>query len=163
MRNLLIPLLLLLTACGFHLRGSVQLPPWLDEVALQDATPSTDILPELRQALEREGVRISDTAPLTLQLNSETFSKRVISVDTAGRAKQYGLRYAVSFSLRHADGSVWLNNEQVVLHRDLYFDETAVLATAGEEARLQAEMRREAVTQVLRILQHVTPPAQGAK
>jgi len=54
MRYLLTLILLIsLTACGFHLRGSVQLPPELAEMALQDGSPATDILPELRRALKK--------------------------------------------------------------------------------------------------------------
>jgi outer membrane lipopolysaccharide assembly protein LptE/RlpB len=56
---------------------------------------------------------------------------------------------------------VWLNNEQVEASRDLRFDESEVLATAGEEARLRSEMRREAVDKVLRILQHAKPPQKA--
>jgi len=152
--------LLLLAACGFHLRGTT---PWpMSELALRDAAPSTDVFPEMGRALLDVGIGINDGAPLVLQLQGETFGKRVLSVTTAGRAREYGLRYVLHFSLRHEDGTMWLDNEQVEATRDLRFDESAVLATAGEEARLRIEMRREAVDKVLRILQHAKPPAQKA-
>jgi LPS-assembly lipoprotein len=153
-------LLLTLTACGFHLRGTTPFP--MNELALVDAAPSTDVFPELGRALLDVGIRISDSAPLTLQLQGETSGKRVLSVTTEGRAREYGLRYVLRFSLRHEDGSVWLNNEQVEASRDLRFDESAVLAAAAEEVQLKSEMRREAVDKVLRILQHAKPPARKA-
>ena len=156
MRKLLIPALLLLTACGFHLRGSAPLP--MSELALRDVVPSTDIFPELGRALQDNGIRLSDAAPLVLQLQGETFGKRVLSVTTAGRAREYHLRYVLRFSLQQEDGTVWLKDEAVEAERDLLFDESAVLATAGEEARLRAEMRRDAVEQVLRILRHAKAP-----
>lgn len=163
MRSLLILILLLsLTACGFHLRGSVQLPPELGELTLVDAKPATDIAPALRRALQGEGVRLMAAAPLRLELQAENYGKRVLSVDTSGRAQEYGLSYAVRFSLLAADGVAWLPEETVTLTRDLRFDAAAVLATGSEETQLKEEMRRDAVLQILRRLQHVRPPAEKA-
>jgi len=154
MRYLLIfTLLLSLTACGFHLRGSVQLPPELAEMALRDASPATDILPELRRALKNEKIRLSETAPLALQLKTEQYGKRVLSVDSSGRAQEYGLSYTVRFSMQSDDGTVWLTEQTVAESRDLRFDANAVLGTASEEALLKREMRRDAVLQILRRLQ----------
>ena len=150
MRKLLIPILLLLTACGFHLRGSVQLPPELSEMAVLDAKPATDIAPKLRRGLKITGVQINDVAAMVLQLTSEQYGKRVVSVDTSGRAQEYGLSYTVRFLLKRigAEGekaAVWLAEDSVSLTRDLRFDETAVLGTEDEERRLNAEMRQDAV------------------
>lgn len=159
MRSLLTLILLLsLTACGFHLRGSVQLPPELGELTLVDAKPATDVAPELRRALQGQGVRLMEAAPLRLQLAAEHYGKRVLSVDAAGRAQEYGLSYMVRFSLLAADGVAWLPEETVTLTRDLRFDAAAVLATGNEEAQLKGEMRRDAVLQILRRLQYAKPP-----
>ncbi len=43
--------LLILTACGFYLRGSVTIPPYLKTIQLQDASPAMRIAPELERAL----------------------------------------------------------------------------------------------------------------
>jgi LPS-assembly lipoprotein len=159
MRYLLTLILLVsLTACGFHLRGSVQLPPELAEMALQDGSPATDILPELRRALKNENIRLSETAPLVLQLKSEQYGKRVLSVDSSGRAQEYGLSYTVRFllkreSMQGENDAVWLTEQTVTESRDLRFDANAVLGTASEETLLKTEMRRDAVLQILRRLQ----------
>jgi LPS-assembly lipoprotein len=149
-----------LTACGFHLRGSVQLPPELTELAVRDTTPATDVAPELRRALKAEGVRVSDVAPLSLQLKAEQYGKRVLSVDSAGRAQEYGLSYSIKFSLRDEQGAPWLAEQSVSVSRDLRFDANAVLGTASEETQLKAEMRRDALLQIMRRLQHARAPAE---
>lgn len=163
MRQLLIPILLLLTACGFHLRGSVQLPPELSEMAVLDAAPATDIAPELRSGLKGTGVQVNALALMVLQIKAEQYGKRVLSVDTSGRAQEYGLSYTVRFLLKGigADGeqaAVWLAEESVSLSRDLRFDATAVLGTENEEVQLKAEMRQDAVLQILRRLQRAKAP-----
>jgi len=150
---LLFTLLLSLTACGFHLRGSVQLPPELAEMALRDASQATDILPDLRRALKNEKIRLSEAAPLVLQLKTEQYGKRVLSVDSSGRAQEYGLSYTIRFSMQGENGAVWLIEQTVTESRDLRFDANAVLGTASEETLLKTEMRRDAVLQILRRLQ----------
>ncbi|MDT8383262.1 MAG: hypothetical protein RRB22_02505, partial [Gammaproteobacteria bacterium] len=105
---LLLLLLLSISACGFHLRGSVQLPPALSVLALLDAAPATDIAPELGRGLKGAGVRLDASAPMQLQIRAEQYGKRVLSVDASGRAQEYGLSYTVRFSLRTADGVLWL-------------------------------------------------------
>ena len=157
---MLICLLLALASCGFHLRGTVELSSELLEMALIDARPATDIAPELRRGLERQGVTLVDGAPMVLQLHTENYERRVLSVDTAGRAQEYGLSYTVSFSLRETDGSIWLGGESVSVSRDLSFDATAVLSSSSEERQLKAEMIRDAVNSILRRLGRASAPAE---
>ncbi len=151
-----------LTACGFHLRSAVSLPPELAEIALHDASPASDIFPELRRALRNKKIRLSETAPLVLQIKAERYGKQVRSVDSAGRAQEYGLSYTVRFLLKREamqgeNGAVWLAEQTITQTRDLRFDATAVLGTASEETRLKVEMRRDAVSQILRRLQYAKP------
>ena len=160
MRHLLILTLLTLTACGFHLRGSIEIPPYLKTLQLQDASPATRIAPELQRALQDEGVTITDDAAqanAVLRLQSESFSRRVQAVDASGKAQEYGLQYSVVFSVLGPDGIAWLSNANVSATRDLRFDEAAVLGAGGEQEQLQAEMRAEAVRGILRQLARVTP------
>jgi len=145
----MIPFLILLTSCGFHLRGSVQLPPELDDMAVRDAGGTTDLLPELKSRLKNEGINLNATA-------------EVLSVDSSGRAQEYGLSYSVRFSLKKRDVAgkesvVWLNEQTITLTRDLRFDSGAVLGTENEQSQLRKEMRRDAVLQILQRLQKAKP------
>ena len=51
-------LLALLPACGFHLRGDVELPPALQETYLKSRNPYTGIARALRVELEAAGGRV---------------------------------------------------------------------------------------------------------
>jgi LPS-assembly lipoprotein len=158
MRHLLLFTLLLLTSCGFHLRGAVELPSALSEIAVKGI--NTDIAPDLRRAMKNAGVRVIDSAKMVLQLRAEKYHKRVLSVDTLGRAQEYGLSYTVKFSLKNEKGAMWIPEELVTQTRDLRFDATAVLGSANEEAQLNTEMRRDAVFQILRQLQYAKEPVK---
>jgi LPS-assembly lipoprotein len=160
MRHLLIFMLLLLTGCGFHLRGAVQLPTGLSEIAVKDA--NTDIAPDLRRAIRSAGILVTDSASMVLQLRTEKYDKRVLSVDTLGRAQEYGLSYTVRFSLKDEgegkSGTTWIAEVPVTQTRDLRFDANAVLGSGNEETELNIEMRRDAVSQILRQLQYAKEP-----
>lgn len=154
-------LALQLAACGFHLRGSVQLPVELTDMAVLDGEPATDIAGDLRQALRERGVRVVEDAKQAkalLQLHGEFFHKRVSAVGVDGKAREYRLSYGVSFSLKGADGEWWLRKESVMVQRDLPFDAAAVLAMSQEEEQLREEMRADAVTRILRRLQYARSP-----
>ncbi len=162
MRNLLLLTLLTLTACGFHLRGSFEIPPYMQTVEVLDANPPTRIAPELKRALQNEGVVLTDDqaqADAVLRLQAESFTRRVQAVDADGKAQEYGLRYSIVFSVLGPDGREWLSNASASAARDLRFSELAVLGSDDEEDRLRLEMRREAVRGILRQLSRVTPKA----
>ena len=55
-------LLALLSACGFHLRGEVELPPVLQETYLESKNPYTGMARALRVELEAAGGRIVETS-----------------------------------------------------------------------------------------------------
>lgn len=151
-------LLAALVSCGFHLRGSFQFSAALSEMTLVDMRPATQVAPELRRALEAQGIRLLDSAPMVLQLHAETYGRRVLSEDSAGRAKEYALSYVVNFSLREADGPAWLAGESVVVSRDLSVNPDAVLSSSAEEGQLKKEMLRDAVNNILRRLQRAQAP-----
>lgn len=96
---------------------------------------------------------------MVLLLQGESFTKRVLSVDTQGRAQEYGLSYQVSFSLRDTQGELWLSGQNVGANRDMRVDPAAVLAAGSEEARLKMDMINDAVNNILRRLQNARPPA----
>jgi LPS-assembly lipoprotein len=141
----------------------VEFPPALSEIAVKDVSLNSDIAPELRHALENAGVRVSDSAAMVLMVRAEKYDKRVLSVDSIGRALEYGLSYTVRFSLKGEKGSVWISETSITQTRDLRFDAAAVLGTAREEARLKTEMRRDAVSQILRQLQYAQETNQSAE
>lgn len=134
------------------------LPTELAEIKVVDEGGASIIVPDLRDALIDSGVKVSDQASMTLRVRGESYSKRVLSVDSSGRATEYGLSYKVRFKLQESEGATWIPDEQLTLQRDLRFDALAVLATSGEEGLLQEEMRRDAVNQILRRLQSVKTP-----
>ena len=145
---------LTLTACGFHPRGAVELPSGLSTVYVQ--APDRLVAEPLEMYLEAGGARLAATpaaADMTLTVSGESTSRRVLAVDPrTGKAREFELAYALTYQASRADGTAMLPPQTVRLIRDYTFEPTAVIAKGDEETLIYAEMRRDAVAQILRRL-----------
>lgn len=146
-------LLLGLSACGFRLRGHVDVPPQMQETYIKGAAAFSELYIELQKALERAGAKIvSGPEVATAQLNiaSEQLKRRVLSVDAQGRASEYELTYEVVFDLQDKANKVLVATQTVSLLRDYKFDPDNVLAKDTEEVQLRKSLVIAAVQQLMR-------------
>ena len=155
LRHGLIALLLTgVVGCGFHLRGNVELPQGLQTLAL-DGTASEVLMSQLRRSLYNNGAVLvpRSEAPVVLQLGRDQFERRVITLSTSGKAREYALTLRVGFTLQDTEGKALIAQQVIELERDYRFDETNVLGSGGEEAQLKREMLRDAASRILQRLQ----------
>ena len=148
-----------ITSCGFHLRGNQDFTTILPEVNVSGVNKYSDLGRELLRSLAAANVNVFDESSIILNIADDTFSKRVLSVDSAGRANQYELRYDVRFTLVK---SVKNEKEQKLVDlipaqsitekREYLFDANLILATQDEENRLKKDMRQSAILQLMRRL-----------
>jgi LPS-assembly lipoprotein len=155
----LIPLLVSLTACGFALRGARvdSFPAGITElrVAVQGSRAAHDPLrTAMRIALrEQAGVTVVESGDaLLLTLTEENFENLVLSVNAAGAAREYLLRYEVTYRVTDAGGKERVARDTVRVLREQLVEPTAVLARENEERELRETMRAEAAQQIVRRL-----------
>ena len=145
-----------LVACGFHLRGAVQLPRGMEISYLQDQQPATSLASPLRQMLTNNGARVTDNvdeATATLRILTETFDRRLLSTGRTGKEKDYELIYTASFSAQ-ARNNAWVADAQEIrISREMKFDEEQVLAKTAEQEQLRSVMVQDAARQILVRLQ----------
>ena len=150
----------LLNGCGFQLRGAYQLPAAMQQTYIDAASVNADLVRSLSIALRASEIKLLD-APSSdvaqLKLFNETRSKRVVSVDSRGRAREYTLSYAISFSLsgpQPVTGDVFrIEQQNLQIDRDFLFDPEDVLGNARGESQLYEEMRQDLVRLILLRLQ----------
>ena len=149
----------LIVSCGFHLRGNQDLSAVLPEVKIQGTNIHSELGRVLTRTLSNAKVSLLDESDVQLTITEDKFSKRVLSLDSAGRANQYELSYRLGFSLLKSiqeqgkNKTVDLIPAQTILERREYlFDANLVLAKADEEARLNSDMRKAAMLQLVRRL-----------
>jgi LPS-assembly lipoprotein len=147
-------ILLTLSACGFHLRDALLLPPDLGPLRVVSPDPYSSLAESLSQALDRAGATPAPadaaTDVATLRIVSERWASTPLSVDQNGRAQEYTLRYAVIFRLNRADGNDLVPQQVIELSRDYISVPTNSSGTEGEREILTRELRREMVASILR-------------
>jgi len=150
----------LLSGCGFKLRGAYQLPPAMQQTYIGAASVNADLVRSLSIALRASDIELLDVPSddaAQLKLFKETRSKRVVSVDSRGRAREYTLTYAISFSLtgkQPATGEAFhIEQQDLQIDRDFLFDPEDVLGNARGESQLYDEMRQDLVRLILLRLQ----------
>lgn len=145
--------LLALSACGFHLRNSIALPADLGPVRVVSNTPYSPLADSIARGLENAGAvpAAADAKGVaTLQILSERWGDRPISIDEFGRAQEFTLRYATVFVFRRADGSELVPQQAVELSRDYISPPDNTTGTTTEREVIADELRREMAASILR-------------
>jgi len=157
---------LLLSACGFHLRGALSLPADIGPIRVTAGDPYSPLAEGLAQALQRSGGQAMAEGPregvATLNVLVEKWGSNPIAVDAQGRAQEFTLQYATVFDLRRADGSIAVPSQTIELGRDYVAPPTDSDGAEAEREILQRELRREMVASILRRIDAVSKAPQPA-
>jgi LPS-assembly lipoprotein len=137
----------LLGACGFQLRGAAQLP--FSTLYLQ-GVGNTPFGQQLRRTLTTNNVKLQDTpakAEVTLTIMSEIRDRLILSLSGQGRVREYQLRYRLAYQLTDAKSAVITPPTEILLRRDISYDDNIALAKESEEALLFRDMQTDAIQQ----------------
>jgi LPS-assembly lipoprotein len=160
--SLLMLTALLLTACGFHLRGQANMP--FKTLYLDAANSGTPLVADLGRALEANRVQLvnsADQADLVLNIVYETTDKQILTLGGSGRVNEFRLVYRVSLRAYDVKQQEWIPAEELELRRDYSFDDTHILAKESEEALLFQSMRSDMLQQIVRRLSRASPQVQA--
>lgn len=150
---------LLLSACGFQLRGVTQLS--FKNLHIQGSTLS--ISRDLKHAFKTNGITLvekSESAELLVEMLGETYEKRIQSLSGGGLVREFELNYRVTFRTREATKPTWSSVQTVQSRRDFSYDDKALLGKAEEEQMLISDMHKDAVREVLRRLSAIKPSTE---
>ena len=153
---------LLLTACGFQLRGQAQLPPAMAVTYIASNTPSSappsELERTLRLVLETNGVTVTDdsqAATATIAILGESESRRTLATGPNGEVREYTLNYIVDYAVRLADGAELIPKDTLRVSRDVLYDEAQVLGRAAGETITMRDMIYDVAYSIIRRLQAV--------
>lgn len=149
---------LLLSACGFHLRGQATFAFHSIYIQSPAETPFVTTLKRGLKSNKVEVMEVPGKSDLTLEVAYELSDKQIIALSGSGHVIDYLLRYKVSLRAYDRQHDEWLPATEIALQRDLPYDDTQVLAKEQEAAMLYSEMRSDAAQQVLRQLSLAKPP-----
>jgi LPS-assembly lipoprotein len=145
-----------LSACGFALRKA---PNYAFKTIYSGAAETSTLGTELNRNLEAgrtvrviRDPRLIAEADVILDVLLDQREKTVVGINAAGQVREFQLRTRFRFQLRTLKGKLLIPPAEIVLQRDISFNESAVLAKETEEALLYRDMQSDIVQQILRRL-----------
>jgi LPS-assembly lipoprotein len=142
-----------MTGCGFKMRGSFS---YAFKTLFSGFVDNSTLGNEFKRILAADGAVaiVTDTAKaqVVLDVLSEQREKVVVGSTAAGQVREFQLRLRLKFKLRTPNGKVIIPETELLVQRDISFNETAVLAKENEEALLYRDMQTDMVQQLLRRL-----------
>lgn len=160
-----------LSGCGFQLRQ----PPKMafTRIQLTGFAGNSPLAAELARALENAGVTVVDTRAtvrptdaaasqavvdpglVVLHALSDRREQVVATKTSYSQVRELTLRTRLRFQLKRATGGDIIAPTEVVLSRDLTYNETDALAKQDESEALHKAMQTDIVNQVMRRLASV--------
>ena len=164
--SLIAGLTTILSACGWQLRGQIDLGS--DIGSLYVSSPDSDLQRELKQALSRNNVKISESnsdADYNLKLQAMRFDRRTAAVGSQVLAAEYELNMQVSYQISQlkteAGQKPYADQTQASTIRSYAYDPNNALGKDQEERQLRREMRGEIIQQILRRLALISQNNEG--
>ncbi|MHC8359884.1 LPS-assembly lipoprotein LptE [Pseudomonas sp. LS2P72] len=156
-RNLLvIGLAVLLSACGFQLRGTGTNELAIKELDLSARNAYGEIVTQLRQVLESSGVKVYSGAPYKLVLTNEQESQRILSYAGAGRTGEYQVSTVLDYDIR-GESNLTLLSDKLEVQKIFIHDGSNLVGSDQEANDARKETRRELVQRMMLRLQQLTP------
>ncbi len=143
----------ILSSCGFQLRGQAAIP----YKTLLIETPgyslfANDLERAIHSGSKTRIVHSRDDAEAVLKILSEVQEKVILSLSSGGKVREFELIYKVAYRLTDRAGKDLTAPSEILLRRDMTYDDTEVLAKESEELLLYRDMKADAVQQMLRRL-----------
>jgi len=156
-RNLLvIGLAVVLSACGFQLRGTGTTELSVKEMDVSARNAYGETVTQLRQVLERNGVNVHAGAPYRLVLTNEQENERAATYTGGSRSAEYELTTVLNYSIQGLNNLELLSDKLEV--RKVYVRDGSNITGSEQEAkRAREEMRRDLVNAMVVRLQMLTP------
>ena len=142
---------LALSACGFHLRRSVALPPAMSHVHLT-VTGSNDLQRKLARALENANVTVEDDGGpgiAELHVPVATFGTQSLTQGGYVQITEYAVRMHTEFDLTGGDGKVLLPRQQIDMQHEYSYDSTDAVGNAAEVQQIEASLIDDTVQAIM--------------
>ncbi len=154
--TLLLSLPLVLSACGFQLRGvgdnATTLPDDWKNMHLVTSNPNGEFSREVETRFAAQGIQWNtwEDANYRLDLGAERFSQRNLSLNAEARVAEFELTMTARFSVLDADNQVIIAATEVAVVRQMENDPRNVVGKAEETRIIKSEMRGDLARQIMR-------------
>ena len=140
-----------LVACGFRLRGMVDLP--FKAIAIT-GNPSPPLRGDLQTAIltgtdTKVAINPND-ADLILEITNDVSGREILAYNANGQISAYRLNIRVGFRVFDKSGTEIVPEAEIYITRDMDFSVSTVLASDAQMQQFLSLMRRDLAVQILR-------------
>jgi len=146
----LLILIVSISACGYQLRGKIDLPEGLKSIYLQGG--SSQLKKVIKKTLRSSGGQLVDAigdAGLIIDIVKEKMDRRVMSLSSTGRANEYELIYKLDFTLLDKEGKALSKLQRIEISKHYFNNQDEVLGKNNEEEVIRDEMYRKSVQSIV--------------
>ena len=140
-----------LSACGFKLRGAINLPY---KYAMLNGAMTLELKQGLTRAIEvGSNVKMttnSKDADLIINILQDQATQQILTYNISGQITSYRLIMVVKFNVSNKDGEELIPDSDVYMMRDMDFSISSPLAAEMMTAELNTSMRADIINQILR-------------
>ena len=140
-----------LIACGYRMRGMVDLP---FKVIAITGNPSPPLRADLQTAiLTGTDVKVAinpKDADLLLEVTNEINGREILAYNSNGQVSAYRLTIRAMFRAYDVAGGDIVPESEIYMTRDMDFSNTTVLATDVQQQQFLTLMRKDLAVQILR-------------
>jgi LPS-assembly lipoprotein len=143
---------LIISACGFHLRGMIDVPKWLTNISISSQNNDLEFISMLKSTFEGYNIEVNpepSRAHYWLIINHVTYQRQIVSVGASTNPRQYQLILTVGYVLQTRKGKIIKTARQISVSRQLTVNNDRILGSNDEENILVHEMRQEAIVQLI--------------
>ncbi|CAI8841675.1 MULTISPECIES: LPS assembly lipoprotein LptE [unclassified Pseudomonas] len=156
-RNLLVMgLAVLLSACGFQLRGTGTTALAIKELDLSARNAYGETVVMMRQVLQSSGVNVVAGAPYKLVFTDEQTTQRSLSYSGAGRTAENELTTVLNYQIV-GQNNLSLISDKLQVQKVVMHDGSNITGSVQEEDEARKEIRRDLVQRMMLRLQQLTP------
>ncbi|HEV8097829.1 MAG TPA: LPS assembly lipoprotein LptE [Gaiellaceae bacterium] len=142
------------------MRGTASLP--FETLYIPGQTPlSIELKRNVTASSKTRIVDSPDKAQAVVGFTNEMRDKSILTFTAAGKVNEYRLRYRVGFRVTDSKSlQVFLPTSEIILTRDMSYNDAQVLAKEAEEQLLYRDMQTDMVQQIMRRLVTAHPQTE---
>lgn len=144
--------LLLLSSCGFKLRGHDALPAPFKVMYVRSYNPYDSFTKQLIRTLQKRGTIITQSpcnAPLTLDIMNDLITRQTSTISASTQLIQYKLVETVTYQLLDKRGNVITPPQSITTSRTYSVNINQMLAGNDAQTQLLPDMRRDIIFQLM--------------
>lgn len=152
----------LLSGCGFHLRGQLDLSEFMQRIYLLTTLPDDDfLLMAIKSALHSADAQLfdeeeKDKANIILRVDNNVFSRRTVAKFGDGKMREDELRQSAHFNVYRRDDSSLLGATVLRSVRSVQVDDTQFLGSTESEEVARRGLARDIADSMVRFLAKIS-------